>query len=100
MIFAAGDPMDKRKTAKPDDGDPSSKSPERRGVAFILIVGLALLAGGSLLVWKTDAFDISRFCEKTGIDGRVAIDLIFILHLPWLAGAWMIGLATKCFFRK
>ena len=76
------------------------ESPELMGMAFVLIVGLALLVGGLLLVWKTNAFDISRFCDKTGFDGRVAIDLVFILHLPWLAGAWMIGAATKYFFRK
>ena len=94
------DSVGKSKTAKFDDKHASSKSPERGGMAFILVVGLALLAGGLLLVWKTNAFDISRFCEKTGFDGRVAIDLIFIFHLPWLAGAWMIGAAAKYFFRK
>lgn len=70
------------------------------GMASILVAGLALIVGGSLLVWKTNAFDISRFCENTGLDGRVATDLIYILHLPWLAGAWTTGTAKKYFFRK
>lgn len=84
-----------------EPGEPSPKSPVRGGMVFILVVGLALLVGGAFLVWATGAFDISGFCEKNGLPGgRVAVDVIFILHLPWLAGAWMTVAAAKFFLRK
>jgi len=66
-----------------------------------LAAGILLLAGGMLFAWKIGGF---RFGAFFGLDSdfppRTGIALFLLLHLPWFAGAWLIGLTLRRFFRN
>ena len=80
-----------------------TQTPPERGVMVLeSVVGIILVVVGFFLVFETGAYDISGFCEKGGLSGnaRVEIFILFIIHLPWIAGAMLLKAAIRYFCKK
>lgn len=88
--------------AKVDPAETSYDQKEHGGMIFLLILGLILCIGGLLFVWKIGAFDTAGFFGKNPVGNNPSYqkDILFLLHLPWIAGVWMMQAAIKYFYRK
>ena len=84
-----------------DPAEPPPEKIERGGMIVVLSAGLVLFIGGLLFVWKIGAFDMNGFFGKSAGSSPWAYrDILYLLHAPWVAGAWMIKAAVKYFWRK
>ena len=93
----------KWKFAAPDPNDPSPEKVERGGMLVVGIIGLILLAGGLFFVWKTGAYSFDFFgngSQSLHSRPKTEIDILFVMNLPWIAGACMVIAAVKRLLRK
>lgn len=71
---------------------------------FLLAIGLLLMAGGWILVRKTGADDIPGFIQKAtetwGTRYDNVVFFLLLLHLPWLAGLWLVVAMARRFLGK
>ena len=86
---------EKWKWTEPSPNEPTAEEKERKGMVFLLIIGIILFAGGFFFAWKIGAFDFEAFfgvdTEKLTLSKRRQLrDIVWIFHAPWLAGKWMI----------
>ena len=88
--------------------DPNETPPEkieRGGMIVVGIIGLILLVAGLLLVWKTGAYNFEFFGNGSkhsyfSNSSSTERDILFLMNLPWMAGAAMCIAAVRHFFRK
>ena len=89
-----------------DSNDSSPSQNERSGMIFVLIAGLLLLGGNLFLTWKMRAWDFDSwgfYINSSYTYWRSVGNFLFfniLLHLPCVAGGWMIIAAVKYFFRQ
>ena len=91
--------------AVPDPCDPPPEKIERGGMMVVGAIGLILLTAGLLLVWKTGAYNFEFFGNGSkhsyfSNSSRTERDILFLMNLPWIAGAAMCIASVRHFFRK
>lgn len=88
--------------ATPQPDEPPPEKIERGGMMVVLIIGLVLFIGGIIFAWKIGAFDINSFFGKLPAHSRTRteVDILLLIHCPWLLGAWMIKSAIRYFWIK
>ena len=96
-------PDDKWNFARVDPNEPPPEKIERGGMIIVGIIGLILLAGGLFLVWKTGAYSFDFFgngSKSLHNSPKTESDILFVMNLPWIAGACMVIAAIKHLLRK
>ena len=88
---------EKWKWTEPSPNEPTAEEKERQGMRYLLIIGIILFAGGFFFAWKIGAFDINGFFGKLPAHSRTRteVDILLLIHCPWIAGAWMIKAAIR-----
>ncbi len=96
-------PENKWKFAQADPNEPPPEKIERGGMLIVGIIGLILLAGGLFFVWKTGAYSFDFFgngSQSLHNSPQTESDILFVMNLPWIAGACMVIAAVKRLLRK
>lgn len=91
---------DKWKFAPPAPNEPPPGKFGSGEMIVVLVIGLVLFIGGLIFAWKIGAFDIYGFSGKLPSHARTRteVDILLLIHCPWLIGAWMIKSAIKYFW--
>ena len=81
----------------------SVKQIECRGMILVLIVGFVLVICNLLFAWKFQTWSYETWNCNPNYNSHAFSNLIFmniLLHLPGIAGLWMVVSAIKFFHRN